>query len=66
MGTIINDSGMDYIKCALCGELFTGSHICPGYIHSLYYTASTGDIIEKLSKIEVLLQKIYEELRTKR
>ncbi len=64
MGTITETGGqVNYEKCSICGALYNGWHVCNGYKH---YTASMGDVIDELKKIEILLEKIYEELRMKR
>ena len=53
-------------RCLFCGEYYTGEHTCDMLSYKRNVTASNNEIIDKLSKIENLLQKIYEELRTKR
>lgn len=62
--TMLSDK--DFKRCLFCGEYFTGEHTCDMLSYKRNATASNNEIIDKLSKIENLLQKIYEELRTKR
>jgi len=65
MSTFDFDFVQPEVKCQICGALYSGWHFCQGYSNR-YYTASMGDVIDELKKIEILLEKIYEELRMKR
>lgn len=72
--TMLSDKDFEqpsHMTCLLCGVEFVGEHQCV-YTGKGFSTAGFSDytynagIIKELKNIEILLEKIFEELRMKR